>query len=92
MSPKIKKLKPQETAPYKVDGSDIHFRLAKAILLARQSQGYSQARLSHMSGVSIRTIQRLEAGTLGASLVTVLHVCRALGISIDKLAKIGGAK
>ena len=54
------------------------------IVELRQAQGWTQERLAKVSGVGIRTIQRLEAGE-DASLETLSHVADALRVPVRDL-------
>ena len=55
---------------------------------ARRSRGMSQAALARASGVPRRTIQNWEIrGVEHATVGGLLKVCRALGCSLDDVAK-----
>lgn len=54
------------------------------IVELRQEQGWNQERLASVSGVGLRTIQRLEAGQ-DASLETLSLVAEALRVSVRDL-------
>ncbi|WP_159610644.1 helix-turn-helix domain-containing protein [Glutamicibacter sp. JC586] len=50
----------------------------------RRSKGWTQERLAKESGITVRTIQRLEAGN-DASLETISLVARALDVQVGDL-------
>lgn len=52
----------------------------------RQERGWTQEKLAAESGVGIRTVQRLEAGS-DASLETLSLVASALGVTVSALFK-----
>jgi transcriptional regulator with XRE-family HTH domain len=51
----------------------------------RKAQGFSQARLSEMSGVARITIARIETGKQVPTIDTVKKLADALNVSIDEL-------
>jgi DNA-binding XRE family transcriptional regulator len=53
--------------------------LGARVTQLRKSQGYTQASLADAAGVSRRTIQHLEAGTVSSQLATLIRVGRVLG-------------
>ena len=54
------------------------------IIELRQAQGWTQERLANVSGVGLRTVQRLEAGQ-DASLETLSLVAEALQVPVRDL-------
>lgn len=46
----------------------------------RLDQNLTQAELADKAGVGVRTVQRLEAGTVAPQLTMFIRICRALGI------------
>ena len=46
----------------------------------RLERNLTQAQLATQAGVSKRTVERLEAGTVGTQLSGFIRVCRALGV------------
>jgi transcriptional regulator with XRE-family HTH domain len=48
----------------------------------RRAQGLTQAALARAAGVSLRSLQRLEAGDRGVALDTRLRVSAALGVTL----------
>lgn len=50
----------------------------------RQRRGWSKEKLADLAGVSLRTVNRLEAGN-DAQVSTLIKVAEALGTSIDGL-------
>ncbi len=47
---------------------------------ARLELNLTQAQLANQAGVAKRTVERVEAGAVGAQLSGVIRLCRALGI------------
>ena len=58
---------------------------ARAVRTARIERGWSQEQLARAADVSAGTINNLERGRQGASLVTALKLARVLGLSLDSL-------
>ena len=54
--------------------------LGERIEALRLARNLTQAQLAKEAGVSRCTVERLEAGTVGAQLSTFLRVCRVLGL------------
>lgn len=54
--------------------------LGERLLRTRLELNMTQARLAEMAGVGKRTIERLEAGSVGTQLSVFVRVCRALGL------------
>jgi transcriptional regulator with XRE-family HTH domain len=50
----------------------------------RREHGYTQERLAEASGITVRTVQRIEAGN-DASLETQALIARALGVDVGEL-------
>ncbi|MEQ8412874.1 MAG: helix-turn-helix domain-containing protein [Imperialibacter sp.] len=55
------------------------------IVGARKSQGYSQEELSHVSGISLRTIQRIEKGEVNPRGYTLKTLAQSLKIELRDL-------
>lgn len=54
----------------------------------RQSKDMTQKNLAEATGISLRTLQHYEQGSKDlnmAAAITVLHIARALGCSIEDL-------
>ena len=58
---------------------------ARDVRAARIGRGWSQEQLARAADVSAGTINNLERGRQGASLVTALKLARVLGLSLDGL-------
>ena len=54
--------------------------LGQRLARMRLDQNLTQAELAKEAGVGLRTVQRLEAGTVAPQLTMFIRVCRALGI------------
>ena len=52
----------------------------------RKAQGHTQKSLAQEAGISVRTIQRMESGTLTGSPYTLSVLSAALGVEIAELA------
>ena len=51
----------------------------------RNEQGITQERLAELVEISLRNMQRVEAGEINVLMTTVTCIRRALGCSVDKL-------
>lgn len=51
----------------------------------RNLKGLTQERLSELADLSLRNIQRIEAGEINVLMTTVVRIRKALGCSADKL-------
>lgn len=54
--------------------------LGARLAALRLARNLTQARLAQEAGVSKRTVERLEAGTVGTQLSAFLRICRVLGL------------
>lgn len=54
--------------------------LGERLLRTRLERDMTQAQLAELAGVGKRTIERLEAGSVGAQLSVFIRICRALGL------------
>lgn len=59
--------------------------LGKQIVGYRKERGYSQEELSHISGISLRTIQRIEKGEVNPRGHTLKALAKSLGIELHDL-------
>src|SRR5206468_3941764 len=59
-----------------------HLRRVKAF---RENRGWSQEQLSDISGVSVRTVRRIESGRRPASLETLKAIAGAFDLDIHEL-------
>ena len=57
---------------------------ASKVVRIREELGYSQETLAHKSGISRKTLSRLEAGDLGITYRTMHAVFKVLGIEVCK--------
>ncbi|WP_127355949.1 DUF488 family protein, N3 subclade [Actinacidiphila soli] len=61
-------------------------RLAARLRSLREQEGLSRAQLAEATGVSVRTLERIETATTAApGLFTVAALADALGVSLDEL-------
>ena len=51
----------------------------------RNQKGMTQERLSEMADLSLRNIQRIEAGEINVLMTTVVRIRKAIGCSAEKL-------
>jgi transcriptional regulator with XRE-family HTH domain len=51
----------------------------------RNLKGLTQERLSELADLSLRNIQRIEAGEINVLMTTVVRIRRSIGCSADKL-------
>jgi transcriptional regulator with XRE-family HTH domain len=54
--------------------------LGSRLAALRLARNLTQAQLAQEAGVSKRTVERLEAGTVGTQLSAFLRICRVLGL------------
>ncbi|HTI71843.1 MAG TPA: helix-turn-helix transcriptional regulator [Candidatus Limnocylindria bacterium] len=54
--------------------------LGARLARVRLDRNLNQAQLAEQAGVSKRTVERLEAGTVGTQLSGFIRVCRVLGL------------
>jgi D-alanyl-D-alanine-carboxypeptidase/D-alanyl-D-alanine-endopeptidase len=59
--------------------------VSKKIIALRRQNGLSQEQLSNNSGVALRTVQRIEAGSVSAHLQTLSLLAKALNIDVSEL-------
>lgn len=59
--------------------------LSNQIKRIREQKGYSQERLAELSGLSLRTVQRVENGETQPRGDTLNRLTDALGVSMDKI-------
>jgi XRE family transcriptional regulator, regulator of sulfur utilization len=65
-------------------GSHIHNKLCETLKLYRKLKNFSQEGLSEASGISVRTIQRMETGESIGSAYTLQKLATALGIEVSQ--------
>ncbi len=63
----------------------INRELGEKIRTVRKARGYTREALAERIDVSSRFLAEIEAGKVGASLITVKRICLALGVSADYL-------
>lgn len=51
----------------------------------RTQKGMTQERLAELADLSLRNVQRVEAGEINVLMTTVVRIRRSLGCSADKL-------
>lgn len=54
--------------------------LGERLLRTRLERDMTQAHLAELAGVGKRTVERLEAGSVGTQLSVFIRVCRVLGL------------
>jgi DNA-binding XRE family transcriptional regulator len=74
--------------PFIVGGTDVHLHIARAVVVRRAKTRLTQEQLARLTGLTLRTVQRLEAG-YSSTLTTALHVFHALGLSMDEVVRLG---
>ena len=62
--------------------------VSKKIIALRRQNGLSQEQLSNNSGVALRTVQRIEAGSVTAHLQTLSLLAKALNVEVSELTTI----
>lgn len=68
----------------------INRELGEKIRTVRKARGYTREALAERIDVSSRFLAEIEAGKVGASLITVKRICLALGVSADYLLGLAG--
>ncbi len=68
----------------------INRELGEKIKAVRKARGYTREALAEQIDVSSRFLADIEAGKVGASLITLKRVCQTLGISADYLLGLAG--
>lgn len=61
--------------------------LAENVRKMREARRLSQEALAEQAGVDIRTVQRLEAGTLRATVQTLYFIANAMGLEPEELLR-----
>lgn len=61
--------------------------LSRVVRRRRESAKMTQEDAAHEADLSLRHYQSLEGGRLNASFVTILRVCRALGMAPHELIR-----
>lgn len=64
---------------------DIVSRLGKLVKATRIAKQLSQQELSDLTGISVKSIGKIEKGTMNPSIVILERLIPALGISLDEL-------
>lgn len=65
-------------------------RVGSSVKELRVAEGYTQEELARLSGVSVRTITKVESGDGGLRLASAVGIANALGVSLDQL--VGGRR
>ena len=66
--------------------------VGKNLIFQRKLKGYSQEKLSEMTQVTVRTIQRIEKGEVNPHLQTIKLLATALSIEVDDLIPLENPK
>jgi transcriptional regulator with XRE-family HTH domain len=70
-------------------GKDVRRKLARRIQQLRQKHGYTQQKLSELSDIDYKHIQRLEGKSPSAAKIDTLEkLSKAFGLSLSELLKI----
>lgn len=69
-----------------------HSPLSKNLLYHRRRKGMSQEKLSECSGVTVRTIQRIEKGEVNSHIQTISMLAEALEIPVQDLLPLENPK
>jgi transcriptional regulator with XRE-family HTH domain len=63
--------------------------LAKKIRELRNNRGFSQEKLARLADISYNTVVKIESGeSKHPTIQTMAGIARALGVSLDDLAKV----
>jgi transcriptional regulator with XRE-family HTH domain len=60
-------------------------RLAKALRRERSERGWTQEETAERARVHLRHYQKLEEGSVNATLTTLERLCAALGVDVQRL-------
>ncbi len=66
--------------------------LSKNLVYQRKLKGYSQEKLAELSGVTVRTIQRIEHGDVNAHMNTLKLLADALQVNLQELLPLENPK
>lgn len=66
--------------------------LSKNLMYQRKRKGYSQEKLAELSGVTVRTIQRIERGDVNAHINTLKLLADALEVEMQELLPLENPK
>jgi uncharacterized Tic20 family protein len=66
--------------------------LSKNLLYQRQRKGFSQEKLAELSGVTVRTIQRIERGEVNSHINTLKLLADALQVRVEDLLPLDNPK
>lgn len=69
------------------DDSKILESIGKEIKILRLTFGWSQEKLSEMSGVDRTFLGKVERGAINVSVLTLCEIAKALGVNIKKIIK-----
>lgn len=61
----------------------MNFEIGERVRAAREDAGLTQERLAEMVDLSVQYISDLERGCVGASVPTIIRLCRCLHASCD---------
>lgn len=64
---------------------ELNVQIGRRIKTARENCGYTQEKLAELIGVSVQYTSDLERGKVGASVPTIIKICKALNVSSDYL-------
>ena len=64
----------------KLTDAALQQELGRRLAAERLARNLTQARLATQAGVSKRTVERLEAGSVGTQLSAFIRICRALDL------------
>ncbi len=59
--------------------------IAKKIIHYRKLKGMTQEALSELTGLNVRTIQRIEAGEVDPRMYTLKSIADGLGVNLEEL-------
>ena len=67
-----------------------YYRIGSSIRRNRQERGLTQEELAEAAGLSLKMVQKIEAGQKGFRMETVIRIAETLGISLGSLADMQG--
>ena len=67
-----------------------YYRIGSSIRRNRQEKGLTQEELAEAAGLSLKLVQKIEAGQKGFRMETVIRIVETLGISLGSLADMQG--
>lgn len=69
----------------KVPCEAYYYRIGSSIRKNRQEKGLTQEELAEAAGLSLKMVQKIEAGQKGFRMETIIRIAETLGVSLGSL-------